>query len=68
MFESKYKEPLCSCCRAKLEVDDTYDMDYDEEGMTLYHIGHCPQCERDYQWKASAVLVSWANTGLEELR
>ena len=67
MFESKYREPLCPCCKALLEQDDTYDMEYDDEGMTLYMIGHCPHCERDYQWQASAVCVSWVNTNLREV-
>lgn len=52
----------------RLELKDIYDMDYDEEGITLYQIGHCPQCKRDYQWQASAVFTSWANTNLEEVK
>jgi hypothetical protein len=67
MFKSKYREPLCPCCNAALGIDDTYDMEYDDEGIILYHIGHCPKCDRDYQWQASAVFTSWANTNLREV-
>jgi transcription initiation factor IIE alpha subunit len=68
MFESKYKDPLCPCCNARLEFDDTYDMEYDDESIVLYQIGHCPKCDRSYQWCSSATLVSWANTSLEEVK
>ena len=66
MFESKYKEPLCPCCNVELEEDDTYDMEYDTEGIILYQLGHCPKCNREYQWQASAVFISWAHTDLKE--
>ena len=68
MFESKYKEPLCPHCKTQLEVDDTFDLDYDDESLTLYQIGHCPNCGRNYQWQSSAVLTSWANTDWEEVK
>lgn len=38
----------CPICDVDLEVDDTYDMDYDDDGMTLYQIGHCSKCDREY--------------------
>ena len=57
-------EPKCPHCCVELELDDTYDMDYDDEGIVLYQIGHCPECNRDYQWQKSAVFHQWANTDL----
>lgn len=67
MFESnKYKTPLCPHCKTELEAEDTYDMYYDDENMTLCQVGYCPKCGRGYQWQSSAVLVSWANTDLRE--
>lgn len=67
MFENnKYHNPLCPHCKAELEMDDTYDMEYDDEYILLYHIGHCPKCDKEYQWQASAVFTSWANTDLRE--
>ena len=67
MFESKYKEPLCPCCNVELEHDDTYDMEYDSEGITLYIVGYCPCCERNYRWQTSGAIVRWANTDLREI-
>lgn len=60
----KYENPKCPHCCVTLEVDDTYDMDYDDEGIVLRQVGHCPECEREYQWEKSAVCVQWANTDL----
>ena len=59
--------PLCPHCKTELECDDTYDMDYDEEGITLLQVGHCPKCEREYQWQRSACCIQWANTDLSEV-
>lgn len=68
MFESgKYKVPLCPCCKVELEHDDTYDMEYDEESLVLDETGWCPCCKRDFQWKSSATLISWAHTDLKEV-
>ena len=68
MFEdNKYHNPLCPRCKAELEVDDTYDMEYDSEGITLYVVGYCPSCGRNYQWQDSGVITAWANTDLREV-
>lgn len=61
--------PKCLVCGAEIDLDDTYDMEYDEEGMTLYQVGHCSgkNCGLDYQWQRSAVFQQWANTDLREV-
>lgn len=38
--------PLCPNCGAELELDDVYDT----SGHNDYCVGHCPKCNRDYQW------------------
>lgn len=58
--------PLCPHCSIELECDDTYDMEYDEDGIILYQVGHCPKCEKDYQWRRSARCIQWENTDLGE--
>ena len=62
----RYENPKCPHCNVEIETDDTYDMDYDYEGICLREVGHCPKCERDFQWERSAVYVQWANTDLRE--
>ena len=69
MFESnKFKQPLCPCCKVELEIEKTYDIDCDNEGMTLYQFGYCPKCKRDYQWQSSVIFTSYANTDLKEVK
>ena len=60
----KIEYPHCPHCNTELECDDTYDMEYDEEGIILRQVGHCSECEREYQWERSAVCIQWANTDL----
>lgn len=61
------ENPKCPHCNVELEYDDTYDMEYDCEGIILYEVGHCPKCNRDFQWQQSAVCTQWTNTGLSEV-
>lgn len=61
------RNPKCPTCNHELDVDDTYDLDYDDECLTLYQVGSCPICGKSYQWQRSATLVSWANTDLQEV-
>lgn len=67
MVSSTIDYPLCPHCKAELELDDTYDMDYDEEGIILRQVGHCPNCDTEYQWERSATCIQWANTDLREV-
>lgn len=61
------ENPKCPHCNAELECDDVYDLSYDSEGMTEYKVGHCPKCDKDFQWQSSAVFIQWANTDLREV-
>ena len=43
----------CPMCNVELIEDDTYNSSIDENfGMTasFNKVGHCPKCEKEYQW------------------
>ncbi len=41
-----YTNPSCLNCGAELVEDDVYDhSDHDD-----YCVGHCPECDTEYQW------------------
>ena len=45
--------PKCLNCNVELIEDDTYNSSIDENfAMTasFNKIGHCPKCEKEYQW------------------
>lgn len=42
--------PKCKYCNVELEFDNTIDRDIDIDIVYLYEVGHCPKCDRDYQW------------------
>ena len=64
MFEGEAKCPICDI---KLEIDDTYDMEYDSETMVLCQVGHCPRCDRNYQWDECYDLTNKSINGLSEV-
>lgn len=44
-------EMKCPHCNVMLEEDDCYDMDLVSDTVINREIvGHCPECEREYQW------------------
>ena len=60
----------CLICDVDLEVDDTYDMHYDTDfnmTLTLNQIGHCPKCDRNYQWDECYDLTNALVEGLSEV-
>ena len=43
----------CPICNIELIEDDTYNSSINEHfgtTATFNKIGHCPECEREYQW------------------
>lgn len=50
----------CPHCEVEIEWDDTIDINYDDDCITLNQVGHCPECDRDYQWEKSALFHSWS--------
>ena len=60
----------CPICDVDLEVDDTYDTHYDTDFnmiLTLNQIGHCPKCDRSYQWDECYDLTNELVEGLSEV-
>lgn len=60
----------CPICDVKLEVDDTCDIYFDadfEMTMTLTKVGHCPKCDRNYQWEEYYDLTNKLIEGLNEI-
>ena len=57
----------CPICNVDLETDDTYDFEYDYEGIDLRVVGHCPNCERKYPWSEFAECVNWQVADLREV-
>ena len=44
--------PRCDHCYTKLQVDESYDVQFEgEDGRYRDKVyGHCPKCEAQYQW------------------
>ena len=60
----------CPICNVELIEDDTYDQSIDESfGMTatFNKIGHCPKCEKEYQWDICYDLENPLVIGLSEV-
>lgn len=43
--------PKCLKCGCELELDDTYDTEFNGDTVLTHNIGHCPNCGTDYQWE-----------------
>lgn len=42
---------ICPYCDVVLEVDDTYDNDYDSGKYIDLVVGHCPNCNKNFKWR-----------------
>lgn len=42
---------ICPNCGGIIERDDTYDSYPDVDYIVYFCIGHCVECETEYQWK-----------------
>ena len=55
----------CSFCKEELEIDKSYDLSV-EDGYTIDRvIGHCPCCDRKFQWEEIYNYAKYEN--LEEV-
>ena len=44
-------EMKCPHCNVVLEEDDCFDMDFASDDIIIRElVGHCPECNREYQW------------------
>ena len=44
-------ELKCPHCGTELEEDDCYDRSDNGDYIANYCCGHCPNCNKEYQWK-----------------
>lgn len=42
---------ICPNCGHALTEDDSYDISIDISECREYVIGHCENCEKEYQWQ-----------------
>ena len=40
----------CPHCSVEIETDDRIDIDVDDTFVECKMVGHCPACDRNYQW------------------
>ena len=40
----------CPHCNVEIETDDRIDIDIDDDHVECKMVGHCPTCDRNYQW------------------
>lgn len=40
----------CPHCNDEIETDDRIDIDVDDTFVECKVVGHCPTCDRNYQW------------------
>lgn len=60
------KNPKCPKCGAEIDIDDTIDIDYDDEWLSLKRIGFCSGCNANYQWVTNYPLGKPHHANLEE--
>ena len=44
-------EARCPHCNALLIEDDCYNSDIDDNNVRTYIVGHCDNCEKEFQWE-----------------
>lgn len=52
MIRDEKDELICLKCGGLIEHDDTYNISCDEDYYVNYCVGHCVNCEQEYQWQA----------------
>jgi endogenous inhibitor of DNA gyrase (YacG/DUF329 family) len=45
------KKAICPNCDAELEQDECYDTRSENEYIVNLIAGHCPTCEKNFQWE-----------------
>lgn len=49
--KDKTNKPICPKCGGPIECNDTSDIEYNEDEYIDFCVGHCRNCNREYQWK-----------------
>ena len=60
-------ELKCPHCNSDIEHDDTYDMSTGEDYVIAFCVGHCPNCDREYQWQEEYELKFDGVVNFEEV-
>ena len=60
---STIAEPTCPNCGDTLEEDDHYDTTTSSNWTEHHIVGHCPTCDKEYQWNTVFLLA-----GVSDLR
>ena len=56
------KIAICPNCGTELEQDECYDTHSEGDFIANYMIGHCPSCEKEFQW-----VEVYDYTGVDEI-
>lgn len=57
--------PKCIHCNAQLQVDECYDVQFENNQYRDKVYGYCPKCETEYQWEEIYTYQSFEH--LEEV-
>ena len=41
----------CPYCKEELEIDESYDLSIEDDYVSNRVAGHCPNCDKEYQWE-----------------
>jgi hypothetical protein len=44
------KIAICPNCGEELTQDECYDTHFEQEYIANFIAGHCPNCEKEFQW------------------
>ena len=55
----------CPFCKEELEIDESFDIDFEDDYVVNRVAGHCPCCDREFQWEEIYNYAKYEN--LEEV-
>lgn len=55
----------CPYCKEELEIDESYDLSIEDNYVINRVAGHCPNCDKEYQWEEIYQYSHFSN--LEEV-
>lgn len=53
--------PKCNYCNTQLEIDDSCDIQFEDNQYRDINYGHCPKCGAEYQWEEIYTYQSFEN-------
>lgn len=55
----------CPYCKEELEINESYDLSIEGDYVSSRVAGHCPNCDKEYQWEEIYKYSHFSN--LEEV-